>query len=97
MALSSVNVRRLFLSVVMLAAKFHDDAYYTNAYYAEVGGLTLKEMNMLEARLIKLLNWNVNVTSEEYREYLRIVCEAAGLQGGIARLLLQTNEPEPEP
>ena len=30
-------------ALVMLAAKFHDDLYYSNAYYAKVGGLQVKE------------------------------------------------------
>jgi hypothetical protein len=89
--LCSLNVHRLVVCAVMLAAKFHDDIYAPNAYYAEVGGLGLKEMNQLEARLLKLLDWKVNVTSEEFREYLRIVCEAT-----LGRSPLE-KEPEPEP
>jgi hypothetical protein len=76
LTLCELNVHRLLVSAVMLAAKFHDDVYYSNAYYAKVGGLSVKEINQLESRLLKLLNWKVNVAAEEYHEYLRIVCEA---------------------
>jgi len=33
---------------VMLAAKFFDDQYFNNAYYAKVGGVPANEMNTLE-------------------------------------------------
>jgi hypothetical protein len=93
--LCELNVHRLLVSAVMLAAKFHDDVYYSNAFYAKVGGLGLKEMNQLEARLLKLLNWKVNVSPQEYHEYLRIVCEAS--RGQCAGLPQVKKEPEPEP
>jgi hypothetical protein len=32
----------------MLAAKFFDDFYYKNEYYAKVGGITIIEINILE-------------------------------------------------
>jgi hypothetical protein len=96
LTLCRLNVPRLLVSAVMLAAKFHDDVYYSNAYYAKVGGLGLKEMNQLEAKLMKFLNWKVNVAPEEYREYHRIVCEATRPQS-TARSPLLKKEPEPEP
>jgi len=96
LTLCNLNVHRLLVTAVMLAAKFHDDIYYTNAYYAQVGGLGLKEMNQLEARMLKLLGWKVNVTAKEYGEYLRIVCDATMPQTTAKPVLLE-REPEPEP
>jgi len=60
----------------MLAAKFHDDAYYSNAYYAKVGGLTLREINLLEAKMLQMLNWKALVEVEEYQLYMHAVCQA---------------------
>ncbi|CBI32332.3 unnamed protein product, partial [Vitis vinifera] len=37
--LTSLNVHRLLITSVMVAAKFIDDAFFNNAYYAKVGGL----------------------------------------------------------
>jgi hypothetical protein len=95
LTLCELNVHRLLVSAVMLAAKFHDDIYYSNAFYAKVGGLSPKEMNQLETRLLKLLNWKVNVAPQEYAQYLRIVCEATRPQ--CAGSPLVKKEPEPEP
>lgn len=38
LALTSLNVHRIIITAVMLAAKFFDDQYYNNAYYAKVRG-----------------------------------------------------------
>jgi hypothetical protein len=34
---NSLNIHRLLITSVMLAAKFFDDQYFNNAYYAKVG------------------------------------------------------------
>ncbi|KAI5076262.1 hypothetical protein GOP47_0008327 [Adiantum capillus-veneris] len=36
--ITSLNVHRLLITSVMVAAKFLDDSYYNNAYYGKVGG-----------------------------------------------------------
>ena len=35
-ALTALNVHRVLITSVMIAAKFFDDQYYNNAYYAKV-------------------------------------------------------------
>lgn len=39
---------RLVISTVMLAAKYIDDFFYKNDYYAKVGGISRTEINVLE-------------------------------------------------
>jgi hypothetical protein len=57
----------------MVAAKFFDDVYYSNGYYARVGGVRLKEMNLLEVRLLDLLQWRLFVSPTEYQQYMNNV------------------------
>jgi len=66
---SSLNVHRLVVTSVMLAAKFHDDVFYSNEYYARVGGLKCVELGKLEVKLLRLLNWRLHVRREEYDQY----------------------------
>jgi len=75
MSVCSLNVHRLLLVTVMIAAKFHDDVYYSNTYYAKVGGLALKEVNALEAHLVKMLSWRMLVEPVEYQLYHSLVCK----------------------
>jgi len=75
MTVCAPNVHRLLVIVVMVAAKFHDDLFHSNAYYAKVGGLSLKEVNVLEAKLLTLLGWKTYVEPEEYQLYHNLVCQ----------------------
>jgi len=49
--------------------KFFDDHYYNNAYYAKVGGVTYSEMNALEVEFLFMLNFDLFVTTETYKQY----------------------------
>ncbi|XP_059633821.1 cyclin-U4-1 [Cornus florida] len=60
--INSFNVHRLLITSVMVAAKFMDDMYYNNAYYAKVGGISTKEMNFLEVDFLFGLGFHLNVT-----------------------------------
>ena len=50
--LTSLNVHRLVITSLMLAAKFFDDLFYNNAFYAKLGGVNATEMNTLEVIII---------------------------------------------
>jgi len=77
MAVCELNVHRLLIVASMLAAKFNDDAYYSNSYYATVGGISLKELNALEARFLKIMNWKLLVSPKDYELYHSLVCKAS--------------------
>jgi hypothetical protein len=68
---TSYNLQRLLLVSVMLAHKYLDDLYYSNKYWARIGGVTVKEINHLEATVLQLLDWKMHVSREEYLEYLK--------------------------
>jgi hypothetical protein len=54
---------------MLLAAKFFDDAYYNNAYYAKVGGVLLSEMNGLEVDFLFRINFSLHVASDVFSKY----------------------------
>jgi hypothetical protein len=41
LVLTSLNVHRLMITCVMLSAKFHDDLFYSNAYFSKLGRYTI--------------------------------------------------------
>jgi len=57
------------VTAVLLAAKFFDDAYYNNAYYAKVGGVLVSEMNGLEVDFLFRINFSLHVPTDEFRKY----------------------------
>jgi hypothetical protein len=67
--LSELNVHRVLVTSVLLAAKFFDDAYYNNAYYAKVGGVLTSEMNGLEVEFLFRINFSLHVTPEIFKKY----------------------------
>ena len=67
---TSYNLQRLLLVSVMLAHKYLDDLYYSNKHWARIGGVTVQEINHLEATVLRLLDWKMHVSREEYLEYL---------------------------
>lgn len=66
---TSLNVHRLIITAVMIAAKFFDDQYFNNAYYGKVGGVACREMNLLEIEFLFMLNFNLFVELSEYEVY----------------------------
>lgn len=50
----------------MVAAKFLDDFYYSNKHWAEIGGISTKELNNLELEFLFRTSFGLVVTREEY-------------------------------
>ncbi|KAE8676771.1 Cyclin-U3-1 [Hibiscus syriacus] len=67
--LTSLNVHRLLITSVLVAAKFIDDAFFNNAYYARVGGVTTGELNKLEMSFLFSLDFRLKVTVNTFQRY----------------------------
>ena len=55
----------------MLAAKYLDDFYYTNEFYARVGGIPLQDINKLELFIMESFDFSIHITQKEFISYLR--------------------------
>jgi len=66
---TSLNIHRLLITGIMLAAKFYDDQYYNNAYFGKVGGVPCSEMNSLEVEFLFLCNFSFAVPPHQYEQY----------------------------
>jgi hypothetical protein len=89
----SLNVHRLLVTCVMVASKFLDDKCQRNMVYAEIGGLSVMELNQLEVELLKSIHFNLNITPEQFELY-----EAALMMRFIKlNLGLHPNFPVPPP
>jgi len=83
MKITSLNVHRLLITSVMVAAKFWDDTFYTTSYYAKVGGISVSELNTLEIDFLFKLDFRLVVTKEEFAQF----------EGSLIRDLLQSRHP----
>jgi len=87
--LSELNVHRVVITSIMLAAKFFDDQYYNNAYYAKVGGVLVSEMNSLEVEFLFRLNFSLHVTPEVFSKYhAELVAHAVSASPTLSPLIL---------
>eukprot|EP01060_Flectonema_neradi_P033746 TRINITY_DN5744_c1_g1_i1.p1 TRINITY_DN5744_c1_g1~~TRINITY_DN5744_c1_g1_i1.p1 ORF type:complete len:244 (+),score=37.10 TRINITY_DN5744_c1_g1_i1:138-869(+) len=62
--LTTASVHRVLLPAFVVAAKQRDDIYYSNRYYAQVGGISTKELNTLEHLLLSTLDWELAISPE---------------------------------
>lgn len=75
--INSLSVHRLLLAAVLLATKFIDDVLYDNAHFAKVGGLDVKELNMLELDMLKVLNFRLFIEPEEFEAFEELLLDFA--------------------
>ncbi|MFH1254539.1 MAG: cyclin family protein [bacterium] len=69
---------RLYLAAVVAAAKFFDgiDHYYTNKYYAQIGGIAVGELNALERKFLILMgfgditDFTLSVSKEDFDNFV---------------------------
>mmetsp|Transcript_4901 Transcript_4901/g.9946 ORF Transcript_4901/g.9946 Transcript_4901/m.9946 type:complete len:272 (+) Transcript_4901:194-1009(+) len=71
--LSTKNFQRLFLVASMIASKFWDGYYYSNAHWAEVAGITLQELNRLELKFLFGLAFRLQIGRDEYEFWCKAV------------------------
>ena len=46
------------------------DDFYSNTYVAKTCGLELEELNQLEIIFLKVIDWDLTVTTQDYDAYV---------------------------
>lgn len=77
LSVTSLSVHRLVLTAVLVATKVFDDILYDNAHFAKVGGLDVKELNMLELDFLKLLDFKLCISAEEFELFENVLLNSA--------------------
>ena len=83
-----LNIHRVIVTSITLAAKFFDDAFYNNVYYAKIGGVPVRELNSLELEFLFLINFTLHVSPLDYYRYQTELCEHARRSGKYAETSL---------
>ena len=58
---------------MVMAIKFNEDRYFSNEYYAKVGGVSCKELNSLEKELLQIIDYDLTISHELYEKYEAII------------------------
>jgi len=74
LAVNSFTVHRLLLSALVVAIKNHEDTFYSNHFYATIGGVDKREMNSLEIEFLFACDFNLFIARETYAEYFDQIC-----------------------
>eukprot|EP00299_Pterocystis_sp_00344_P017828 c8932_g1_i1.p1 GENE.c8932_g1_i1~~c8932_g1_i1.p1 ORF type:complete len:128 (+),score=19.40 c8932_g1_i1:3-386(+) len=72
------SIHKILAATLVIGAKFVDDKYYSNGYYAECTGVDVQELNLLELTVLTLLDFRVFVSEQDYvdmTDRLRAVSE----------------------
>jgi len=63
------TVHRLLITGLTIAVKFWEDAKHSNRYYAQVGGIELKQLNFLESYMLSALGFSLHLDEETTTTY----------------------------
>ena len=67
------TVHKLFFISCVMATKFQDDKSYSakrnNKFYAQIGGMSVKDINFLESSFCEGIDYRLYVKTEEYNFY----------------------------
>ena len=67
--LNPQKLHRFILTALVVAIKYLDDSYASNAAYAALGGISVEELNLLELSFIVLLRFNFFVNPQVFQKY----------------------------
>jgi hypothetical protein len=63
------NIHKLILGSMIIAIKYNEDEYYSQKFYAKIGGVTLAEICNLEYNFLSLINYNLFVNDNLFGKY----------------------------
>lgn len=75
LVVSQLNVHRLFITAILVAAKFYDDMSFKNAFYATLGGIEKTEMNLLEVDFLNYIKFSLVVSEDCFNSYKQHLLE----------------------
>jgi len=75
--LSQQTCHRLLLAAITIAAKLQQPNSFDARVYAAAGNVTVPELEILEAKLTELLQWNLDVCAKSFKRIFRLLSQAA--------------------
>lgn len=61
--------RRMFLASLIVASKYLQDRNYANNAWSKICGLPVQEINAIERRFLKLIDYNLYIGEERYNHW----------------------------
>ena len=67
--LNYFNIYKFILTSMVIAIKYNEDIFYSSEYFAKLGGISKKELNLLEYEFLSLINFDLFVKDELFFKY----------------------------
>ena len=87
--LTQYNIHRILFAAILTAVKYNEDKIYDNVYYAEIAGVPLKELNIMESEFLGLINFNLCISTEVFEHYHTYLVGLVGKSVPISSLSLK--------
>jgi len=71
LTLTYYNIHRILFTSVLLSVKYNEDTFYDNKFYAEIAGVKLKELNLLEFTFTKMINFRFFISNDIFEKYVQ--------------------------
>lgn len=69
MIITHYNIHRIVLVAIIAAIKYNEDVIYEDAFYAEIGGVSLKELISISCFFLIKIDYRLYVTEEQFAKY----------------------------
>ena len=67
--LTYYNIHRILFGAILISIKYNEDNFYDNKYYAEIAGVKLNELNLIEYNFILLYDFQMFISDEIFKQY----------------------------
>ena len=67
--LNYFNIHKMILASMIIAIKYNEDDYFSNSFYAKVGGVSKSEIDVLEYEFLVLIEFNLYVSDDLFLKY----------------------------
>ena len=67
--LNYYNIHKLILASMVVSIKYNEDDYFSNKFYAKVGGVTKEELDKLEYEFLSLIDFSLFIDGDLFSKY----------------------------
>ncbi|KAF2280345.1 cyclin-domain-containing protein [Westerdykella ornata] len=75
--ISSLTVHRFLITAATVAAKGLSDSFWTNSLYAKIGGVSIRELALLELEFLRRVEWRIVPKPETLVDYYKFLVQRA--------------------
>ena len=76
--LTYYNIHRILFTAILLAIKYNEDEFFENNYYANIAGIKICELKVIEYNFFCICDFNLFVNDDIFINYSRYLNDSSG-------------------